>query len=87
MPVVELFGQARVLAGVRSLCVEGKTVREVLLGLAQRCPELVGPVLEPDGHLTPAYMLNLNGTRFTSRLDEPLAGGDELLIISSLSGG
>jgi molybdopterin converting factor small subunit len=87
VPTVELFAQARLLAGERSLQVAGSSVQQVLSNLATCCPKLIGTVLSEDGGLTPAYALNLNGTRFTTDPAEPLAPNDTLLILSSLSGG
>ncbi|HEY8695039.1 MAG TPA: MoaD/ThiS family protein [Chloroflexota bacterium] len=87
MPTVELYGQARLLAGVRSLIVPGNTIGQTLRALARLHPKLVGAVLQEDGQLTPAYAVNLNGLRFCSDLDEPISENDELLVISSLAGG
>ncbi|HEX6513323.1 MAG TPA: MoaD/ThiS family protein [Chloroflexota bacterium] len=87
MPVVELYGRARLLAGERSVEVAASTVGEAMAILASLHPELVGPVLEAGGAPTPAYTLNLNGTRFCTDPAEPLAASDELLLISSLAGG
>ena len=87
MAVVELFGTARVLAGVTLVEVSAATVRDALRQLAADYPALVGTVLAADGTPTPAYMLNLDGLRFVPDLDEPLAESSRLLLISSLSGG
>lgn len=87
MPTVELYGQARLLAGVRSLVVEGHTLGAALRALARQRPELVGRVVERDGTPTPAYAVNLNGLRFCADPDQTLDDADELLIISSLAGG
>jgi molybdopterin converting factor small subunit len=87
MPTIELFGSARLIAGARTVPVSASTVGEALAELAQVHPKLVGAVLEPDGRPTPAYAVNLNGMRFVQALDERLHDSDELLIISSLSGG
>jgi molybdopterin converting factor small subunit len=87
VPTVELYGQARLLAGTRSVAVEALSLGEALRRLGRLHPELVGPVLEPAGGLTPAYTANLNGLRFCHDPDQPLADSDEILIISSLSGG
>jgi len=87
LPTIELFGNARLIAGARSVSVTARTVGAALYQLAQAHPELVGSVLQDEGSLTAAYALNLNGTRFVQSSDEPLADADELLIISSLSGG
>jgi len=87
MPLVELFGQARALAGTSSVEVEAGTVAQALAALAVQFPSLVGPVLDLDGGVTPAYTLNLDGKRFLRDLDELLQPDDRLLIFSTLSGG
>ena len=87
MATIELFGNARVLAGQQSIKVDAASVREALAALARACPAIVGPVLDPDGAVTPAYALNVNGTHFVSGLDEPLQPSDTVLVLSSMSGG
>ena len=87
MPKVELYGSAQLLAGRRSLDIPGDTLGDTLRNLAAEVPALIGTVLEPDGQLTPAYIVNLNGLRFVRRLQEPVTASDEVLILSSLSGG
>ena len=87
VPVVELYGQARLLCGCRSVHVPGATLREILTALARLKPALIGAVLSVDGQLTPAYAANLNGLRFCTNPNEPVAETDQLLLISSLSGG
>ena len=87
MPRVELYGQARLLAGVRTVEAPGSTVGEALQALVRTHPSLAGAVLEPDGRPTPAYAVNLNGLRFCSDLSEPVSESDELLLISSIAGG
>lgn len=87
MAVVELFGTARVLAGLALVEVSAATIGDALRQLGADYPALVGPVLTTDGTPTPAYMLNLNGLRFVRDLEEPLADASRLLLISSLSGG
>ena len=87
MARVELFGSAQLLAGRRALDIAGETLGEVLRNLVREAPPLVGTVLDAEGALTPAYTANLNGRRFVRRLDEPVTPTDEVLILSSLSGG
>ena len=84
---MELFGSAQLLAGRRTLEVAGDTLGDMLRNLAAEVPALIGTVLEPDGALTPAYIANLNGRRFVRQLREPIGPSDEVLILSSLSGG
>jgi molybdopterin converting factor small subunit len=87
VPTVELYGQARLLAGVRSVQVPDETIGQALRTLAGLHPQLVGSVLDENGRPTPAYAVNLNGLRFCSNLAEPVSEADELLLISSLAGG
>lgn len=87
MPSIELFGQARLVAGVKTVAVQGTTIGEALKAVAQRCPELVGVALEADGRPTAAYTVNLNGLRFCTDLDQAVGDEDEMLLISSLAGG
>ncbi len=88
---VELFGVARLLAGVKQVEVEldeGATVRGVLRGLARRCPGLVGAVIRPDlTGLVEGHVLNLNGLSFVADAGAPVAPGDALLLLSSSAGG
>ena len=87
MPVVELFGQAQLLAGVKAADVGGGTLLDALRELAGHYPALIGTVLEAGGEPTPAYTVNLNGTQFVRDLAQPLRAHDHILLISRLSGG
>ena len=94
---VELFGMARVHAGVNSidLAVDVQApVADLLQALAQQCPELVDHVLcmSHDGTtaLADGYALNRNGLVFLppegdASLD--WAEGDSLLLLSNQAGG
>ncbi len=94
---VELFGLARVRAGVSSvsLTVDKQTPVTELLGvLAQECPGLVGSALclSDRGAISVAdgYALNRNGLVFLPPdTDAPLdwAPGDSLLLLSNQAGG
>ncbi len=94
---VELFGLARVRAGVSSVCltVDAQTpVTELLGALAQECPDLVGSALclSDRGTISVAdgYALNRNGLAFLSpEIEAPLdwAPGDSLLLLSNQAGG
>ena len=94
---VELFGLARVRAGVSSvrLTVDAQTPVTELLGiLAQECPGLVGSALclSDRGAISVAdgYALNRNGLVFLPPdTDAPLdwASGDSLLLLSNQAGG
>ena len=94
---IELFGMARVHAGVNSiaLAVDVRTPIAVLLvALAQECPGLVGNALHlgDDGSIGVAegYALNRNGLIFLPPdVETPLhwAPGDSLLLLSNQAGG
>ena len=94
---VELFGMARVHAGLSSILLAVDTrasVGTLLNTLAEKRPELVGIVLcrSDDGSVTVAegYALNRNGLAFLPReVDAPLnwVSGESLLLLSNQAGG
>jgi molybdopterin converting factor small subunit len=83
---VEFFGVPRERAGVKATTATGGTLGELLLGLETRFPHLAANCLE-SGRLKPGFAANLNGERFVSDPDTPLASGDTLLILSADAGG
>ena len=94
---VELFGMARVHAGVGSieLAVGPQApVPELIGALARQCPGLIGSALRrtDDGTVAVAdgYALNRNGLVFLPPdTHAPLnwAAGDSLLLLSNQAGG
>lgn len=91
---VELYGVARLTAGVPHVPLT--LPAEALLGdalaaLADRCPQLLGPVLESDAaggtRLGSGYACNLNGAAFVRDSRTAVQTGDSLLILSSDAGG
>lgn len=82
----EFFGVPRLRAGRAELSVEGETVGEALGALARALPKLGGMLL-PGPALHPAYRLSLNGERFVSDPETPLAEGDCLLLLAADVGG
>jgi molybdopterin converting factor small subunit len=87
---VELFGPARRLSGQKQVTLEmhdGATLHEVIVMLAERFPQLAGPVIEPEHQLSGSYMLNYNGRRTARSLDEKPAEGDRLLLLPVDAGG
>jgi hypothetical protein len=85
---VELYGVARLRAGIRDWTSTGGTLGEVLESLAVEFPMLEGSVVsrQPIG-LLPSYRISLNGDRFVSDPNTLLANGDHLLILSADVGG
>ncbi len=94
---IELFGMARISAGVSSLdlAIDTHTRMDAMLGiLAQECPALVGSALRvaDDGNAAVAdgYALNRNGLAFLPPdADSTLrwSSGDSLLLLSNQAGG
>ena len=86
---VEFFGMARVFAGAPSLEIGGDrlTARELVRALAQRCPAMVGPVIDAETHMfvQPNYLL-LDGRRATGD-DEPFGAADRPCVLFLASGG
>ncbi len=88
--VVELFGNARLLAGRSTVHLELPTnvsATDVAGRLAREVPELVGEVVDPEGSLMTSYILNLNGTSFMSDSGRRITTGDRMLLFSSQAGG
>lgn len=81
---VEFYGLARLRAGVANLAVEAATVRAALGAASTACPGLRVLI---DSGVSPEFLVSLNGVRFGPELDEPLAGGESVLILGADAGG
>ena len=84
---VELFGVARLRAGVKQIAVDAESIDEVLRALSRICPTLLGSVLSNEGSLLPAYTLNINGQQFTTDPSTRLHDGDTLIVLPVDVGG
>jgi molybdopterin converting factor small subunit len=88
---VELFGVARLKAKTDRLVLSlpsGAKLTDVLIALAEVCPNLVGTVIALDHRsFLAGYACNLNGVEFVRTLDTPIRDGDQALILSSDAGG
>ena len=84
---VELFGIPRHRAGVAKTTVSASRLAEAIVELAGRYSDLNEIGLGPDGRLGGSVAVNLNGDRFITDPDTPLADGDVLLIMSADAGG
>jgi len=88
---VELFGPARLAAGVRDVILPLQTVTRVAAlveALAHACPSLAEGVLDvTTGKAGDGYILNRNGREFLSRPEMEVAPGDHVLVMSSAVGG
>ena len=88
MPRVNLYATLRDLTGEKSVIVEGTTVREALLNLAQRWPALAEELLEGGG-IRDGYSIFVNGrdVRYLEGLDTPLLKDDVLDLFPPVAGG
>jgi molybdopterin-guanine dinucleotide biosynthesis protein A/molybdopterin converting factor small subunit len=91
---VELFGVARLIAQTREVSLalpEGATFSQLLAGLAEKLPALVGRVISADGsRLVEGYACNVNGLDFvrTSLFATATVNpGDNIAILSADAGG
>ena len=88
---VELFGVARLRAktGRVSVAVHGATtLADLFARLAEQCPALVGPVLDPKGdRLARGNACNINGREFVQDPNFVIRPGDHVLFVSSDAGG
>ncbi len=86
MIAVEFFGVPRLRAGTGRVTLEATTLGSALAGLGRVCPVLEGSVIQA-GTIHPAYRLCLNGDRFVTEPETPLADGDVLLLMAADVGG
>jgi sulfur-carrier protein len=86
MIAIELYGVPRMRAGTGLLHLEASTVGQALRELGRVCPALRDSVLRPE-LLHAVFKLSLNGERFVSDPETPLADGDVLLLLSADVGG
>ncbi len=87
MITVELFGVARLRAGVDSIELgQAKSLGEAFKMLGQRLPDLMPQVIE-HGRLQPYYAAAVNGVIVAKGLDMALSPGDVLMILSADAGG
>jgi len=88
---VEFLGLSRRLAQTKESLVEvddRATLRSVVRHLAARYPALVGPVIVPDSFdLAESYMINIDGRRAVTNLDQPAQDGQRLILMFVEAGG
>jgi hypothetical protein len=89
--LVELYGTPRLRTGRREVELELRpetSRREVVLALAQACPELVGHAICHDlSDLDQGFVFNNSGRTFLSSERFSFRPGDTLLLLSSQAGG
>jgi len=88
---VEFLGLSRRLAQTKESLVEvgdRATLRSVLGHLAGKYPALVGPVIVPETFdLVSSYMMNIDGRRAVTDLDQPARDGQRLILMFVEAGG
>ena len=88
---VEFLGLSRRLAQTKESLVEVEdraTLRTVVGHLAARYPALVGLVIVPETFdLVSSYMINIDGRRAVTDLDQPARDGQRLILMFVEAGG
>jgi len=88
---VEFLGLSRRLAQTKESLVEvddRATLRSVIRQLAARYPGLAGPVIVPETFdLVSSYMINIDGRRAVTDLDQPARDGQRLILMFVEAGG
>jgi sulfur-carrier protein len=86
MPMrVEFFGIPRQRVGLAHIELQAASLGQLLEGLATQFATLADVINV--NRLHPAFVANLNGQRFVSDPETPLAEGDCVLILSADAGG
>lgn len=77
------------VGGVKSLEVEGDSIRSVVDGLVERHPSLGGQLLTTDGDLNRFVNVYVNGqdVRYLAGLDTPVTPTDEVRLLPAMAGG
>jgi hypothetical protein len=89
--LVELYGTPRLRTGRREVALELRpesSRKEVVLALAEACPELVGHAICHDlSDLDQGFVFNHSGRTFLTGDRFSFQPGDTLLLLSSQAGG
>jgi molybdopterin converting factor small subunit len=77
------------VGGVKTLEVDGTSIRTVVDGLIERHPALKGQLLTDDGDLNRFVNVYVNGqdVRYLSGLDTPVTASDEVRLLPAMAGG
>ncbi len=77
------------VGGVKSLDVEGDSIRTVVTTLVERHPSLGGQLLTESGDLNRFVNVYVNGqdVRYLAGLDTPVAPSDEVRLLPAMAGG
>lgn len=83
---VEFYGIARQRAGIDSIDIEANTLGEAIDRIRAHLPQLAETCFEDRG-LRAGFLANVDGRKFTTNAEEPLASGQSLLILPADAGG
>ena len=77
------------VGGVKSLEVDGDSIRSVVDGLVERHPSLGGQLLTDEGDLNRFVNVYVNGqdVRYLAGLDTPVKETDEVRLLPAMAGG
>ena len=77
------------VGGVKSLQVEGDSIRAVVAALVAEHPALGSQLLTPDGDLNRFVNVYVNGqdVRYLAGLETPVAANDEVRLLPAMAGG
>jgi molybdopterin synthase sulfur carrier subunit len=77
------------VGGVKSLQVEGDSIRAVVATLVEEYPALGSQLLLPDGDLNRFVNVYVNGqdVRYLAGLETPVAANDEVRLLPAMAGG
>jgi molybdopterin converting factor small subunit len=77
------------VGGVKSLDIDGDSIRAVVSGLVERHPSLGGQLMTQDGDLNRFVNVYVNGqdVRYLAGLDTPVAPTDEVRLLPAMAGG
>ena len=77
------------VGGVKSVEVDGDSIRSVVNGLIARHPTLGAQLLTDEGDLNRFVNVYVNGqdVRYLDGLDTAVAGGDEVRLLPAMAGG
>ena len=75
--------------GKAEVQVEGETVREALISLAQQWPEIGGRLYGADGQVAQglSVFLNHESIKHLQGPETPVAAGDRIMILIAIAGG
>jgi len=77
------------VGGVKSLEIQGDSIRAVVAALVEGHPVLGSQLLTPDGDLNRFINVYVNGqdVRYLAGLETPVAASDEVRLLPAMAGG